>query len=103
MMNEDKWESIPADLQAIINENSGAIIAMLGGQAYDRRQAEISKRLRDENHLIFVDANPEELEEMKSYVKPIADTWAERTPRGAETYRAIQDILADLRRRERQL
>ena len=103
MMNEDKWESIPADLQAIINENSGAIIAMLGGQAYDRRQAEISKRLRDENHLIFVDANPEEIEEMKSYVKPIADTWAERTPRGAETYRAIQDILADLRRHERQL
>jgi len=102
MMNKEKWEQVPADLQQIINDNSGAYIAILGGQAYDTKQAEISARLREEEHLIFVEADPAELEEMQTYVKPIADTWAERTPLGAETYEAIQDILKDLRRRERQ-
>ncbi|MEQ9445813.1 MAG: TRAP transporter substrate-binding protein [Rhodospirillaceae bacterium] len=102
MMNKDKWEQVPADLQQIINDNSGDYIALLGGQAYDQKQAEISAQLRADEHLIFVDADPAELEEMQTYVKPIAETWAERTPFGAETYEAIQDILKDLRRRERQ-
>ncbi len=102
LMNKDAWNRVPPDLQTIINENSGTYIALLGGNAYDRLQAEISSRLKTEKHLIFVDADPAELEEMETYVKPIAETWAARTPLGAETYRAIQDILADLRRRERQ-
>ena len=102
MMNRAKWEQIPADLQQIIDDNSGPVIALYGGRAYDKRQAEISARLREEKHLIFVDADPSELEEMQTYVQPIAETWMDRTPGGAETYRAIQDILVDLRRRERQ-
>lgn len=102
MMNKEKWEQVPDDLKTIIDENSGEVIALLGGRAYDKRQAEISKRLLDEKHLIFIDADPDELEEMQTYVKPIVETWSDRTPNGAETYRAIQEILADLRRRERQ-
>lgn len=102
MMNKEKWDQVPADLQKIIDENSGPVIALYGGRAYDRRQAEISARLREEKHLIFVDADPAELDEMQTYVQPIAETWMARTPGGQETYQAIQEILADLRRRERQ-
>lgn len=102
MMNKDAWDALPADLQQIIDENSGEFIALLGGQAYDAKQIEISARLKTEGHLQFIEANAERLVEMQSYVKPISDAWAERTPRGAETLQAIEDILADLRRRERQ-
>lgn len=102
MMNKDKWEALPKDLQRVIDENSGPIIAMLGGTAYDSKQTEISARLKAEGHLTFIEADPDKVMEMQSYVKPISDAWAKRTPRGAETLRAIEEILADLRRRERQ-
>lgn len=102
MMNRDKWDTIPDDLQRIMNENSGPVIAMLGGQAYDIKQREISARLKAEGHLTFIEADPEKVQEMQGYVKPISDAWAERTLRGAQTLDAIDDILKDLRRRERQ-
>lgn len=102
MMNKDAWDTLPADLQKIVEENSGQVIALLGGQAYDSKQIEISARLKAEGHLKFIEADPEKLVEMQSYVKPISDAWAQRTPRGAETLQAIEDILADLRMRERQ-
>lgn len=102
MMNKEKWEAIPPDLQRIIDEHSGPVIAMLGGQAYDVKQTEISARLKAEGHLTFIEADPEKVTEMQSYVKPISDAWAARTLRGTETLQAIDEILADLRRRERQ-
>ncbi len=102
LMNKAKWDSLPPDLQQIIDANSGDVIALIGGRSYDAMQREISARLKAEGHLQFIEADPDKVDEMQTYVQPIADAWAERTPGGLETLEAIKDILADLRRRERQ-
>lgn len=102
MMNKETWDAIPPDLQRLIDKNSGPVIALLGGNAYDSEQTKIAARLKAEGHLKFIEADPEKVAEMQTYVKPISDAWAERTLRGAETLQAIDEIIADLRRRERQ-
>lgn len=102
LMNKGVWESLSPDLQKIIEENSGEVIALLGGRGYDKKQREISTRLREEKHLTFIEADADKVSEMQTYVQPIAEAWADRTPGGAETLEAIREILSDLRRRERQ-
>jgi len=97
LMNRSVWDSLSPSLQKIIEENSGINIAMLGGEAYDRRQKEISKRLGSEGHLDFIQADSNMVEEMKEFVSTLALNWIERTPGGQETYDAVESILKDIR------
>ena len=103
MMNKKAWEKIPKELQTIIDENSGLHIALIGGQAYDKRQTEISAKLKSDGHLIFIESDREELRKMQTFVQPIADTWAKRTKFGAETLESIDNILRQIRERESSL
>jgi len=64
---------------------------------------EIAKRLPEEGHLDPVAPNPEEFARMREFVQPVAEGWMARTEGGRETFTAAQEILADLRRRERQM
>ena len=102
IMNKSTWERLPPDLQRILEEAGGMTIAVRGGQSYDMRVIEVAKRMKDEGHLIAVDPDPEEFARLRTYMQPVADAWMARTEGGEATFRAAQEILAELRRRERQ-
>jgi len=97
MMNKDVWKSIPRHLKIIIDDNSGKKIALIGGEAYDRRQKEISSKLKKQNHLTFEEADLSKIEEMQNYVEPIAQAWMKRTQNGKETLSLLYEILKDIR------
>ena len=99
MMNREAWKNIPDDLKEIIDNNSGVKIALIGGEAYDRRQKEISNKLRLQKHLTFEEAGAVKIEEMKKYVDPIARSWVDRTNYGDETISMVKEILEEIRAR----
>ncbi|MFL2770143.1 MAG: TRAP transporter substrate-binding protein [Rhodospirillaceae bacterium] len=103
MMNKETWNTLPRDLQAIIENAGGLKVALRGGRSYDRRVVEIARRLPDEGHLEPVAPDPEEFERMREFLQPVADDWIERTEGGEKTFSAAQEILTGLRRRERQM
>ncbi len=102
IMNKSAWEKLPPDLQQVLEEAGGLKIAVRGGQSYDLRVIEVAKRLKEEGHLIAVEPNPEEFARLRTYMQPVADAWMARTEGGEATFNAVQEILAELRRRERQ-
>jgi len=101
LMNKRTWEKLPADLQEIITRNSGQRLALLGGNAYDKRVAEIDKKFRALPHLTYIEPSDHDIERLQEAVKPLVDAWVARTENGAQTYAAAKDILAQLRSRER--
>jgi TRAP-type C4-dicarboxylate transport system substrate-binding protein len=103
IMNKEAWDRLPPDLQGVLKKTGGLNIAVRGGQSYDTRVIEIAKRLPEEGHLDPVAPNPEEFARMREFVQPVAEGWMARTEGGRETFTAAQEILADLRRRERQM
>ncbi len=102
MMNKDGWNSLPPDLQAIIEKTGGINIAVRGGRSYDKRVIEVAKRLKEEGHLTVVESDPEEFARLRAFLQPVADAWIARTEGGRETFDAAREILKQLRRRERQ-
>ncbi|MSQ87327.1 MAG: TRAP transporter substrate-binding protein [Alphaproteobacteria bacterium] len=101
LMNKRVWESLPIDLQEIVTRNSGQRIALLGGQAYDKRVQEIEKKFRALPSLTYIEPSAHDIEQLQVAVKPLVDAWIARTENGAETYAAALDILAQLRSQER--
>lgn len=103
VMNKDAWDALPPDLQAILANAGGQKMAVMGGQSYDTRVIELAKRLPEEGYLQPVAPDPEEFARLQALMQPVADAWMERTDGGRETFEAAQEILAELRRRERQM
>ncbi|MDX2224267.1 MAG: TRAP transporter substrate-binding protein [Rhodospirillaceae bacterium] len=101
MMNRRRWDGLPDDLKEIIERHSGQRLALLGGGAYDQRVAEIDANLRAEGRIVYIEPSAQDIDALRGAVKPLVDRWIARTPRGAETYAAVQDIITQLRARER--
>jgi TRAP-type transport system periplasmic protein len=101
VMNKRTWQSLPAHVQDVVTRHSGLSLSLLGGQAYDKRVAEIDKKFRAMPNLTYIEPSESDLEQLRVAVKPLVDAWIARTENGAETYAAAQDILAQLRTRER--
>jgi TRAP-type C4-dicarboxylate transport system substrate-binding protein len=101
LMNKRAWEKLPEDLQQIITINSGQRLSLLGGNSYDARVAEIDKKFRASGTLTYIEPSEHDIERLQHAVKPLVDAWIARTPRGAETYEAAKEILANLRSVER--
>lgn len=101
MMNKRRWESLPDDLKEIFERQSGQRLALLGGGAYDQRVAEIDARLRAEGRIVFIEPSSQDMDQLRAAVKPLVERWIARTPGGQATYDAVQEIVAQLRTRER--
>ena len=101
LMNKKAWERLPLDVQELITQHSGQRLALLGGQSYDQRVAEINTKFRALPNLTYVEPSEHDMDRLREAVKPLVDAWIARTENGAETYAAAQEILANLRSRER--
>jgi TRAP-type C4-dicarboxylate transport system substrate-binding protein len=101
IMNRKVWDQLPPDIQDIITRNSGQRMALLGGNAYDKRVKEIDAKYRANPALTYVEATPEDLEQLRAATKPLVDAWIARTANGAAVHEAVLDILGQLRQRER--
>ena len=73
-MNKQKYQSLPADLRRVIDQNSGETLSILAGQvAYETDAPERAKALKQGNNIIVL--APEKVVEFKQAAQATIDNW----------------------------
>ena len=90
-MNQAKYDSLPADLKAVIDRNSGAALSAMAGKTWDESQAVGRKPAVDRGNIFHrIPAN-----ELDAWIKasaPLYDEWvADMDKRGLPGKQMLQD------------
>jgi TRAP-type C4-dicarboxylate transport system substrate-binding protein len=73
LMNKQKYESLPADLKKVIDDNSGRNIAPWAIEIWDRIELEGEKVMRSKSKNKFVSLSAEETAKFRTKVQPVFD------------------------------
>jgi TRAP-type C4-dicarboxylate transport system substrate-binding protein len=73
-MNPAKYDSLPADLKAVIDKNSGAVLSQAAGHSWDASQAAARKHAVDRGN-IFYTVPPAEVDRWIAASRPLYDDW----------------------------
>lgn len=93
-MNQAKYDSLPADLKAVIDRNSGATLSRQIGKIWDASQAEGRKAAEARGNTRMI-LSPEETDRWATASASIKDEWvAEVDKRGASGKALLQDATA---------
>lgn len=97
LMNEGKWNSLPAETQAAMSAHGGEAFADLGADAYTDAGEAIIEKITAEGKLNRTKVSEGDLDGYEERSKAVHDWWIERTPNGRVVYDAAVAILADIR------
>ncbi|MCW5700924.1 MAG: TRAP transporter substrate-binding protein, partial [Rhodospirillales bacterium] len=95
LMNKEKYESLPEDLKKVIDDNSGAGLAISIGEAWDAAEAPGRKAAEDLGDEFFV-IEGDELERWKSATKPTIDAWVKERTEAGDDGQALLDAARGL-------
>lgn len=73
-MNKAKYESLPADLKKVIDNNSGMAMAKQIGKAWDEAEKPGIKLAKEAGHKFYT-IEGAELEKWKKTTQPVIDSW----------------------------
>ncbi len=73
LMNKAKYESLPADLKKVIDDNSGRKLAPLAIETWDRIEVEGEQVMRSKPKNKFAQLSAEETAKFKKTVQPVFD------------------------------
>jgi TRAP-type transport system periplasmic protein len=73
LMNKKKYESLPPDLKKVIDNNSGAKLAPVAIETWDRIEVDGEKVMRSKSKNKFVSLSAEETAKFKKTVQPVFD------------------------------
>jgi TRAP-type C4-dicarboxylate transport system substrate-binding protein len=97
-MNEDKWNKIPKQDQAIIEKYSYEYAARSNGQSWDRADQVGLKALKAAGAKI-VPANPQMAAEVRKRSAPIIDDWIRKaSAKGVDARRALDEFHAEIKK-----
>lgn len=93
-MNKDKYESLPADLQAVIDKNSGRDFAIEVGRIWTRTEDYgLKLALEDGNeHIVIPDA---ELQKFRTRLEPVVQRWIDEVTAKGIDGRAIVEAARE--------
>jgi TRAP-type C4-dicarboxylate transport system substrate-binding protein len=74
VMNKEKYESLPADIKQIIDENSGESWSVMAGKAMDNEDIKIIEKARARGDAYYV-LPAAQLEQWKNITMPVGDGW----------------------------
>jgi TRAP-type C4-dicarboxylate transport system substrate-binding protein len=95
LMNKDKYESLPADLKKVIDDNSGRNLTPFAIQVWDMIDEDGLKVMRTKPKNKFVTLSPEETEKYRTLVQPVfARFKAEIDKSGSDGAKVISDAQA---------
>lgn len=90
VMNQEKFDSLPADIQKLLEETTGENMARVYGQTLDQGASNDAKWLKENGHEFYV--VPEaELERWFEAIKPMHEKWVKDME--AKGYANAQEIL----------
>ena len=76
-MNQDKYNSLPADLKKVIDNNSGMNIAKQIGQAWDAAELPAIEFAKQRGNTLN-SLPPEEVKRWEQATQPVVDAWVEK-------------------------
>ena len=89
-MNKDRYDSLPDDLKAVIDANSGAEFSALAGKTMADYDAPSRQIAVDRNNTI-IELTPEQVEAWKAAAAPVIEQWkAEMTAQGIDGADLVQ-------------
>jgi TRAP-type transport system periplasmic protein len=95
LMNKDKYDSLPADLKKVIDDNSGIPLALEVGEAWDKAEEpgrQAAKDLGDQFYVI----EGAELERWKAGTQPVIDAWVAERNKAGDDGQALLDSARGL-------
>ena len=93
-MNKQRYDSLPADLKAVIDANSGLATAQWAGEAWDKAEAVARQTAIDAGHTIQSIDGPELLRWQQA-AQPVIDEWrAEMAGKNIPGDRLLDDARA---------
>jgi TRAP-type C4-dicarboxylate transport system substrate-binding protein len=100
-MNQARYDSLPADLKAVIDANSGAALSRQIGRIWDESQAAGRKAAQDRGNTIIT-LSAEETERWVKASAPIYDEWvADMKSRGLDGAALLKDARELLQRHQK--
>ncbi|MDA9163626.1 TRAP transporter substrate-binding protein [Rickettsiaceae bacterium] len=90
LINKEFYNSLPKDVQKIINDNSGANIAYDIGMIWDNAEKEMIEKVKNKGGKIYY-LSDEEIKKGKIISKKIANNWAKE--RGENLYNDAVSLL----------
>ncbi len=97
-MNEDKWNKIPKEDQAIIEKLSGEHIARLAGASWDEADKRGLEALK-KSGVKIVNANPAFVTEVQKRSAPIVDEWIKKAnAKGVDAARILAEFREELKK-----
>ena len=96
VMNRAKYDDLPDDLKKVIDDNSGAALAALAGEAFDRVEAEERQKFLDAGAQINV-IPAEQVGDWRAAVQPVIEAWVKAMDgRGLDGQAMLDDASAML-------
>lgn len=96
VMNRAKYDALPDDLKKVIDDNSGAALAALAGEAFDRVEAEERQKFLDAGAQINV-IPAEQVGDWRAAVQPVIEAWVKAMDgRGLDGQAMLDDASAML-------
>jgi TRAP-type C4-dicarboxylate transport system substrate-binding protein len=97
-MNEDKWNKIPKEDQAIIEKLSGEHIARLAGASWDEADRKGLEALK-KSGVKIVNANPAFVAEVQKRSAPIVDDWIKKaSAKGVDAAKILAEFREELKK-----
>ena len=95
-MNQAKWNSLPPDLQKLIEESTGDKMAQLAGKTLDEGAIQDSKWMKEQKHTFYV-LSPAEKEKLKEKLRPVTEEWLKKMEqKGYKNVRQIYETTVIL-------
>ena len=93
-MNQARYDGLPADLKAVIDKNSGAVLSQAAGRTWDASQAPARKFAVDRGN-VFYTVPPVEVDNWIKASHPLYDDWvADMDKRGLPGRQMLTDAQA---------
>ncbi|MDO5530197.1 MAG: C4-dicarboxylate ABC transporter substrate-binding protein, partial [Paracoccus sp. (in: a-proteobacteria)] len=95
VMNQAKYDSMPDDLREILDNNSGANLAPLAGEAFDRVEDEERAKYTDAGATIRV-IPEDQLDGWREATQPVIDAWVSQMNDAGHDGQAMLDRAREL-------
>lgn len=77
LMNKQKYDSLPADLKALIDKSSGAPLVARFGEVWDKVAASTRAKVAQEGGVV-IDLSDSALAQMKAAAQPVEEEWVKQ-------------------------
>ena len=97
-MNQAKYDSLPADLKTVIDDNSGREQSVWAGKVFDATTGP-ARKIAQDRHNTFITISPEEYKRWEKATAKVTDEWIkEADARGANGKALLADAKALLKK-----